>query len=385
MSQYSTGTASVTNGSATVTGTNTLWLANVTAGDSFTIASTGVVYDVASVDSDTQVTLSVPYAGTTASGVVYAIGTGFTVPDSFPEMSQGDIETATVFTRAMRKIQGKITSILAGGSDANFSAMPQVGGSPLVEPATTTQIGTVEKATTTEAKAGTADKFPDVAGVHAAFNQYGLGASSPAVTDANNVITPGTYGAPGEEGVNFPGQTRFGMLRVSGRFASQRTQEALFGGDHYYIRYTSDSGSTWTDWEQIYHTGMTPDFPSMPQVGGDPIVESGSNSNGEYTKFADGTMICLITQIRVCNGLGSGSLTDMYRSFPYDWTFPVSFVGTPVLSSSVKINSPGPNGFVVSNLGQMITSTSVTNVQMFRGTNVSDTETCHLQAIGRWF
>ena len=133
MSQYSTGLSSVTNGSPTVTGSGTLWSANVSAGDSFTIASTGVMYDVASVDSDTQITLSAPYAGTTASGVVYAIGTGFTVPDSFPEMSQGDIETATIFTRAMRKIQGKISSILAGGANANFTAMPQVGGDPIVE------------------------------------------------------------------------------------------------------------------------------------------------------------------------------------------------------------------------------------------------------------
>ena len=133
MSQYKTGTATVTNGSATVTGTNTLWLANVTAGDSFTVAGYGVMYDVASVDSDTQITLSTPYAGTTASGVVYAIGTGFTVPDSFPEMSQGDIETATIFTRAMRGIQGRFSSILAGGSDANFTTMPQVGGDPIVE------------------------------------------------------------------------------------------------------------------------------------------------------------------------------------------------------------------------------------------------------------
>jgi hypothetical protein len=133
MSQYKTGTASVTNNSPTVTGSGTLWLANVTAGDSFTVAGDGVMYDVASVDSDTQVTLSAPYAGTTASGVVYAIGTGFTVPDSFPEMSQGDIETATIFTRAMRKIQGKISSILAGGASANFTAMPQVGGDPIVE------------------------------------------------------------------------------------------------------------------------------------------------------------------------------------------------------------------------------------------------------------
>ena len=105
MSQYKTGTATVTNGSATVTGSGTLWLANVTAGYSFTVAGDGVMYDVASVDSDTQVTLSVAYAGVTASGAVYAIGTGFTVPDNFPEMSQGDIETATIFTRAMRKIQ----------------------------------------------------------------------------------------------------------------------------------------------------------------------------------------------------------------------------------------------------------------------------------------
>ena len=113
MSQYSTGLSSVTNNSATVTGTNTLWLANVTAGDSFTVAGDRVMYDVASVDSDTQVTLSAPYAGTTASGVVYAIGTGFTVPDSFPEMSQGDIETATIFTRAMRKIQSRFSAIVS--------------------------------------------------------------------------------------------------------------------------------------------------------------------------------------------------------------------------------------------------------------------------------
>ncbi len=30
----------------------------------------------------------------------------------------------------------------------------------------------------------------------------------------------------------------------------------------------------------------------MPLVGGSPIVESGSNANGVYIKFADGTLIC---------------------------------------------------------------------------------------------
>ena len=111
MSQYSTGTASVTNGSPTVTGTSTLWLANVTAGDSFTVAGDGVMYDVASVDSDTQVTLSVNYAGSTAAGAVYTIARDFTSPDDFPELTTGDIETSTIITRAMRKIQSRFTGI----------------------------------------------------------------------------------------------------------------------------------------------------------------------------------------------------------------------------------------------------------------------------------
>jgi len=33
-------------------------------------------------------------------------------------------------------------------------------------------------------------------------------------------------------------------------------------------------------------------FTDMPQVDGIPIVESGSNSDGEFVRFADGTQIC---------------------------------------------------------------------------------------------
>ena len=109
MSQYKTGTASVTSGSATVTGSGTAWLSNVSAGDAFTIVGSGVTYTVASVASDTSLTLSANYAGSTASGQSYAITRDFTT-DGIPELSQGDIETATIFTRAVRKIQDLITA-----------------------------------------------------------------------------------------------------------------------------------------------------------------------------------------------------------------------------------------------------------------------------------
>lgn len=104
MAQYNTGTVSVTNGSATVTGSGTLWDGNITAGDLFTVASTGTPYFVGSIDSDTQITLTANYAGTTASGVTYALHRDFT-EDNIPLLSKNDIETGTIFSRAMAKIQ----------------------------------------------------------------------------------------------------------------------------------------------------------------------------------------------------------------------------------------------------------------------------------------
>ena len=37
--------------------------------------------------------------------------------------------------------------------------------------------------------------------------------------------------------------------------------------------------------------GAAANFTAMPQVGGDPVVESGSNADGEWTKFSDGTLL----------------------------------------------------------------------------------------------
>lgn len=108
MSQYKTGTVSVTNGSATVTGSGTAWSSNVSPGDGFVVAGTSVPYTVASVSNNTSLTLSTPYQGSSASGESYAIWRDFTTNESLPELSQGDIETATLWTRALRKIDAFI-------------------------------------------------------------------------------------------------------------------------------------------------------------------------------------------------------------------------------------------------------------------------------------
>lgn len=68
---YSTGTVSVTQGSKVVTGSGTTWLANVDPGMLLRLA--GSYYVVASVDSNTQVTLAEGYLGATAATQSYTL------------------------------------------------------------------------------------------------------------------------------------------------------------------------------------------------------------------------------------------------------------------------------------------------------------------------
>lgn len=67
---YSTGTISVTNGSAVVTGTGTAWLASLAVGNTL-LAPDGNRYAILTVDSDTSLTLGVAYLGATLSGQGY--------------------------------------------------------------------------------------------------------------------------------------------------------------------------------------------------------------------------------------------------------------------------------------------------------------------------
>jgi len=70
---YRTGTVTLTNGSATVTGAgNTLWASALRPGMVFT-TDFHTLYEVKSVDGDARVTLDRPWAGASAANVAYAV------------------------------------------------------------------------------------------------------------------------------------------------------------------------------------------------------------------------------------------------------------------------------------------------------------------------
>lgn len=76
---YSTGTFDATSGSSSITGTLTVWTAAM-AGRQFTYA--GITYDILSVQSNTSLTLSQPWAGDDVSAGSYSIQQIYVTPAS---------------------------------------------------------------------------------------------------------------------------------------------------------------------------------------------------------------------------------------------------------------------------------------------------------------
>lgn len=103
-----TGTVGVTNGSASVTGTGTSFTAQLAVGDVVTIAS--VRYGVATITSDTSLTLNKNYAGTTATGLTMIRNIG---------LAGGASCTVTATVKAnvagtLTNVSGIITAIESG-------------------------------------------------------------------------------------------------------------------------------------------------------------------------------------------------------------------------------------------------------------------------------
>lgn len=105
------------------------------------------------------------------------------------------------------------------------------------------------------------------------------------------------------------------------------------------------------------------------------IVSSGSNANGNWTKFADGTMICTHVLIGpISMGL---YLTGLYQGV-LTWTFPSQFVGSPVVSGTGVDQSSV--GWVS---GGNITQSSAGIVYFSKTSSVAGSG-LPVMAIGRW-
>jgi hypothetical protein len=125
---------------------------------------------------------------------------------------------------------------------------------------------------------------------------------------------------------------------------------------------------------------------TVSQSGGVPtgaIIERGSNANGEYVKYADGTLICT-GQIIAPSGTGTGVKNQT-------WTFPATFINEDrLVFCNFRFASPAnmdrvrylhPDGNSTTTTSQLIGWHEGAWSQNAFGTN----QPIMLQAIGRWY
>lgn len=109
------------------------------------------------------------------------------------------------------------------------------------------------------------------------------------------------------------------------------------------------------------------------------VVESGSNANGSYIKFSDGTMICYrVTDVIAMNiDVAWGSL---YEGSVDMGQFPANFTETPAISVSAF-----GSGMLIEQAGANSTNRSWGLVTAVRPTAVQNVSArFYLIAIGKW-
>lgn len=117
MAQYRTGTVSVTNGSAVVTGDGTEWVTEgILPGNLFSKGTDRVWYQVLSIQSETQLTLASAFVGTTDTDASYALHKDFTTTQTFPVPAYGDANVGSLLARAFNQIDAQIAALASLGT-----------------------------------------------------------------------------------------------------------------------------------------------------------------------------------------------------------------------------------------------------------------------------
>jgi hypothetical protein len=95
------------------------------------------------------------------------------------------------------------------------------------------------------------------------------------------------------------------------------------------------------------------------------VIEAGSNANGSFTRFADGTMIC--AHALATSGTGVST-----------WIFPTAFSTPPSCVASAEASAPR---FTTTGTA----TTTQIDVDCWDVTGTRQSETVQLIAFGRWF
>ncbi|WP_283184133.1 phage tail protein [Pseudomonas svalbardensis] len=379
MPWYKSGTASVTQNSNAVIGAGTAFIANSRVGDAFR-GPDGGWYEVTNIASDTALSISPNYQGATNAAGVYALAP-----------MQGYVKDSADALRALVNTYGTKLAML--GTTGNYEVLPVIKGGT---------GSTTASAARTEL--GLATPI-DISDAHLALT---LGVTYRLVAPYTNSVVTG-----------FP--CSIIPLRYDNEATLIAVQEGVVNPTLFMKKRTGPS--TWSGWFKLSLNtvlGANNDITSLSglttpisvaqggtgannpaaaraalalktaavfdllgtvsQSGGNPtgaIIETATNANGTYTKFADGTLICQGPMPDFAVAAGAVATVSSTATFPalfINTSYYFECAGAPNASNDIY-------GFTGVNAKAVHSGTRV-----FRnGAAAQSIINCRYLAIGRWF
>lgn len=333
MPWYKAGTVSVAQNSNAVTGTGTSFIANSRVGDAF-LGPDGRWYEVTNIASNTAMSISPNYLGATAGSGTYALAP-----------MQGYVKDSADALRALVNQFG--TQLAALGTTGNYDILPIAKG------------GTGVAAASNAALLAGIGAMP-IAG----------GAYTPSFNSLRTIVgaqyNQGQGGYMGwndpSDGSGFSGHTAFTSNKGGG-----------VGGFTWRSVNTDNTqgGPTMT-----YSYAGELAVPISIKVGGVNIVERGTNSNGEWVKYYDGTLICWKGNISY-GPAGAGSAVSVVVAPPVAFLLSQPVIIIPNVQYALTNDSFNVNRFTA-NMG------SDGNITLSLNTSVSQVYRLSYYAIGRW-
>ena len=386
---YSNGTIAVGAGSTAVTGTGTSWIAaGLEAGDILWAA--GLSVRIASVNSATSLTLAYPWPGAALSGANYEVR--FT-PDATRVLSSAREVLSALTNGNLSSLAGLTTSAnkLAYYTGAGTSALTTLSAFARTllddadQAAMRTTLGLVPTGSATDTTTGRLVRTGDFG--------LGTGISLGGTDNLDNILVSGFFYNPASAntaGNNYP-LTSAGALIVAARASVHVVQKFISysgastaTGVREFSRSYGSSG--WSPWVEVFNQGTL--LGTVSQTGGVPtgrVIERGSNANGEYVRFADGTQICwkrvTLTAQDINTAYGS-----LYRSgslLSGNTALAATFTGVPTTTITAQVSDVGVLT-VVGGTGDSL-NTPATVFVVYTAALTGRTIYVNAVTIGRWF
>jgi hypothetical protein len=216
---------------------------------------------------------------------------------------------------------------------------------------------------------------------------FGVNGGDAVLLDAavnwDTIFTPSEYYIPGASGTNNPSAAANLFLKVTRSSGNIWKQYAYqLGAARYWSR--AYNNGAWTAWDKNVGRGDivgTVGWANSQPSGA--IVEYGTNANGQYVRYADGTQICWK---RV--GLDGSSLsagTSLFGTNAYGGgSYPAAFNGIPTVTAAAQYYGNAAIAYIASCYTQP-TQASWGNWRALSVDSLSLGGSINLVAIGRWY